>query len=387
MYYIGIDISKFKHDCAVLDQDGSILIPSRSFSNDCEGFSLLKEMLDSLDGEKRIGFESTGHYGHNLKLFLESNNFTFMEFNAVLIKKFVRSKSLRRTKTDSIDAISIAYYIMTVDYKPVPSSFYHFEMLKSLTRFRENLIHQRSKYLIEITNILDKVFPEFKPFFNGRFSITALYILNNYPDPKRIMNLNSKSFENLHKISRGKFKMTDFVQLKILAKNTVGHPEGFLLDELKISLSIYSALDEQVNTLTKQITKYINDINPPVLSFPGIGPVSAATILSEFGDINRFDNPDKMLSYAGLEPSCFQSGCFEGSGHIVKHGSTHLRYVIMNCAGQVIRYDEVFASFYMRKRNEGKHHTVALTHVAKKMIRVIYTLQTKNVSYDSSLIR
>lgn len=169
------------------------------------------------------------------------------------------------------------------------------------------------------------------------------------------MNLNSKSYENLRKVSRGKFKMTDFVQLKILAKNTVGHPEDFLLDELKISLSIYSAL--------------------------------AATILSEFGDINRFDNPDKMLSYAGLEPSCFQSGCFEGSGHMVKHGSTHLRYVIMNCAGQVIRYDEVFASFYMRKRNEGKHHTVALTHVAKKMIRVIYTLQTKNVSYDSSLIR
>ena len=125
MYFIGIDISKFKHDCAIIDEAGDTVTASWSFANNCEGFSLLKQLLDALDGQKKIGFESTGHYGHNLKLFLETNNFSFMEFNPLLVSKFVRSKSLRNTKTDSLDAVSIAQYLMTVEYKPYPPSFYH----------------------------------------------------------------------------------------------------------------------------------------------------------------------------------------------------------------------------------------------------------------------
>ena len=178
MYFVGIDISKFKHDCAIVDEFGDVITPSWSFQNDREGFSLLKELLDALDGEKKIGLEATGHYGQNLKLFLENNDFSFMEFNPLLINRFVHSKSLRKTKTDSIDALMIAQYLMTVEYKPYPPSFYTFEKLKSLTRFRDSLIRQRSRQLVELTNILDKVFPEFKPFFKGRFSATALYILS-----------------------------------------------------------------------------------------------------------------------------------------------------------------------------------------------------------------
>ena len=101
LYFVGIDISKFKHDCAIIDEIGDVVTPSWSFANDCEGFSLLKELLNALDGEKKIGLEATGHYGQNLKLFLENNGFSFMEFNPLLINRFVRSKSLRKTKTDS----------------------------------------------------------------------------------------------------------------------------------------------------------------------------------------------------------------------------------------------------------------------------------------------
>jgi transposase len=159
LYFVGIDISKFKHDCAIIDELGDVITPSWSFQNDREGFSLLRELLDALEGEKKIGLESTGHYGQNLKLFLENNGFSFMEFNPLLVNRFVRSKSLRKTKTDSIDALMIAQYLMTVEYKPYPPSFYTLEKLKSLTRFRDSLIRQRSKQLVELTNVLDKVFP------------------------------------------------------------------------------------------------------------------------------------------------------------------------------------------------------------------------------------
>lgn len=118
MYFVGIDISKFKHDCIVIDEIGNTILPSWSFNNDCEGFSLLRERLCSLEDDMKIGLEATGHYGQNLKLFLEANGFSFMEFNPLLVSRFVGSKTLRNTKTDPIDAHNIALYLMTVEYQP-----------------------------------------------------------------------------------------------------------------------------------------------------------------------------------------------------------------------------------------------------------------------------
>ena len=335
MYYIGIDISKFKHDCAVIDDSGEIVTPSWSFTNDSEGFSQLKILLDSLDAETRIGLESTGHYGMNLKLFLESNNFSFMEFNPLLINRFVKSKSLRKTKSDSIDCMMIARYLMTVEYKPYPPLLYHIEKLKSLTRFRDSLIRLRSRQLVELTNILDKVFPEFKPFFGGKFSVTALYILSNYSSPEKIANMNSKSYETLRKLSRGRFSTVDFARLRQLAKNTVGNTEDYLLQEMQIVLELYSQLDSKVDETETSIKECVSDMNPPMLSVPGIGIESAAVILAEFGDFSKFKNASQMLSFAGLEPGYFQSGTSETTGKMVKHGSSYLRYALMNCAGQL----------------------------------------------------
>ena len=387
MYFVGSDISKFKHDCAIIDELGDVITSSWSFNNDCEGISLFRDHLNALDGEKKIGLESTGHYGHNLKLFLESNNFSFMEFNPLLISRFVRGKSLRNTKTDSLDAQSIAQYLMTVEYKPYPPSFYHMDQLKSLTRFRDSLVRQHSRQLVELTNILDKVFPEFKPFFDGRFSGTALYILAHYQSPEKIANMNAKSYEALRKKSRGKFSMVKFAQLKALAKNTVGRSDDYLLKQMEITIDIENQLDAKIDEITFQISECIRGLNPPILTIPGIGEQTAAIILSEYGDINKFEGPAQMLSFAGLEPGYFQSGQAEHGGHMVKHGSSHLRYALMNACLPLITFEPVFAEYYAKKRSEGKPHRVALTHVAKKLLRVIYTLQTKNISYDPMMIR
>lgn len=387
MYFVGIDISKFKHDCSVIDELGDLVTPSWSFRNDCEGFSLFKEFLTNLGSDIKIGFESTGHYGQNLKLFLASNSFSFMEFNPLLISRFVSSKSLRKTKTDSIDSLIIAQYLMTVEYKPYPASFYHMDKLKSLTRFRDNLIRQRSRQLVDLTNVLDKLFPEFKPFFKNRFSATSLYILSNYSSPEKISNMNIRSYEALRRLSRGRFAMSSFIQLKLLAKNTVGNCNEYLLQEMEIILELYNQIDTKIQKIDDQIMACINGINPPILSIPGIGTLSAAVILSEYGDMNKFDSPAKLLSFAGLEPGYYQSGQSKHEGRMVKHGSSYLRYALMNCCLPLVTNEPVFAEYYAKKRAEGKPHRVAMTHIAKKLLRVIYTLQTKNITYDADLIR
>lgn len=191
----------------------------------------------------------------------------------------------------------------------------------------------------------------------------------------------------MRKKSRGRFTLSKFAQLKTLAKNTVGRSDDFLLQQLDMTLDIHAQLDSKIDEIESQISECIRGLDPPILSVPGIGELSAAVILSEYGDFSKYDNPSKMLSFAGLEPGYSQSGQTEHTGHMVKHGSVHLRYALLNACLPLITFEPVFAEYYAKKRAEGKPHRVALTHVAKKLLRVIYTLQTKNIQYNADLIR
>jgi transposase len=138
MFYVGIDITKFKHDCFICSDSGEIICSNLTFRNTLQGFNQLLSILSSLASSDgiRIGFEFTGHYALNLKLFLEKAHYSFMEFNPALLNKFIHSQTLRKTKSDAIDCTSIA--------------------------------RQRSFYLVKLTNVLNHIFPEFKPFFNHR---------------------------------------------------------------------------------------------------------------------------------------------------------------------------------------------------------------------------
>ena len=160
MYLIGIDISKYKHDCFIATETGEVVHNSFSFENNSDGFAHFLSILNSLDTnqEKRIGMESTGHYGNNLMRFLDEHNFSFMVFNPYLTEKFRQACSLRKTKTDKIDARIISQMLVSRDYITYSSKSYHISSLKSLTRFRLNLVRQRSHQLVSITNILDKIF-------------------------------------------------------------------------------------------------------------------------------------------------------------------------------------------------------------------------------------
>ena len=124
-----------------------------------------------------------------------------------------------------------------------------------------------------------------------------------------------------------------------------------------------------------------------MLSIPGLGELSAAAILAEYGDIKNFSSPNKMLAFAGLEPSVIESGTLQSNGKMVKHGSGHLRYSIMNSAMIILRFSPTFYDYYLKKRSEGKCHRVALSHVCKKLIRVIYSLEKYNQDFDSSLLK
>ena len=389
MYFIGIDISKYKHDCCIISAADQKIVSKVTIKNNKAGFDELLTIINSLSNpdDIRIGFESTAHYALNLELFLESSLLTFMEVNPVLISEYKKSKTLRRTKTDSVDCESIARWLMTVEYKPHSKGFYHAYSLKSLTRLRDKLIRQRSFYLIKITNVLDHTFPEFKPFFNERLSKTALYLLENYGSAEKMARMNSASYEKLRSLSRGKFSPQQFLRLKELAANTVGVNNSIFDVELNSLLSLYKSLVKEIATIEKEINKLIEDVHPHYMSVPGIGPLSAAVIYSEYGDISNFTNPGQMLAFAGIEPGINESGTESHGGKMVKRGSSQLRYTLINCCLPLIRFDMTFATYYAKKRGEGKPHRVAITHVAKKLIRVIYALERQDIDFNAQKLR
>ena len=386
MIYVGIDISKYKHDCFICNNTGEVIVENLSFENNQKGFQQFADLLKPYDNSNvRIGLEATGHYGLNLKLFLEKNNYSFMEFNPLLIKDFAKSLSLRKTKTDKVDATVICQKLMSVPYKPNSRLFYHNYSIKSLSRLRETLVKQRSKYLVQMTNILDILFPEFKPFFSNHLSGTAIFILNKYKTANKIANM--KDFDTIKSKSRGRFSYAKFIKLKDLAKNTVGESNENFEFELQIILNLYNEINSKIDLIDKQLSTIIKDLNPPTLSIPGIGVITCASIISEFGDISKFNNPGQMLSFAGLEPGVIQSGTIDIKGKMVKRGSGYLRHSLMNVAMVVICNSRTFYNYYYKKRSEGKCHRVALSHVCKKLIRVIYALETKQLSFDPSLIK
>jgi len=386
MIYVGIDISKYKHDCFICSNTGEVIVENLSFENNQKGFQQFVDLLKPHDNSNvHIGFEATGHYGLNLKLFLEKNNYSFMEFNPLLIKEFAKSLSLRKTKTDKVDATIICQKLMSVPYKPNSKLFYHNYSIKSLSRLRETLVKQRSKYLVQLTNILDILFPEFKSFFSNHLSSTALFILNKYKATNKIANM--KDFDAIKNKSRGRFSYAKFIKLKDLAKNTIGESNENFEFELQIVLNLYNEINSKIDSIDKQISTIIKELNPPTLSVPGIGVISCASIISEFGDISKFHNPAQMLSFAGLEPGVIQSGTIDIKGKMVKRGSGYLRHSLMNVAMVVICNNRTFYNYYYKKRSEGKCHRVALSHVCKKLIRVIYTLETKQLLFDPSLIK
>lgn len=386
IYNVGIDISKYKHNFCIISNTGEITVENKSFENNKKGFQNFLDSLKPYDKSKvHIAFEATGHYSLNLEHFLIENGFSFMKINPLLIKNYLSSQNLRRTKTDKADAISIVSYLNSIEYKPNSNVLYHISSLKSLCRSREFFIKEKTKVMILLTNELDKSFPELKPFFNNIISSTMLYILEKYKNPSHIALM--KDFDSLRKISRGKFSYAKFANLKELAKNTVGfHDDN---SDLLISSYITSIkhFNEQIESLEFKISTIIKELNPSILTIPGIGEISAASIISEYGEISNFSSPAQMLAFAGLEPSIIESGTLESNGKMVKHGSSHLRYVLMNCSLILLKYNPVFYDFYLKKRSEGKCHRVALSHVCKKFIRLIYCLETKHVNFNPSLLR
>lgn len=386
MIYVGVDIAKTNHYASIVNHStGEVIENPFLVTNNKQGFDLLYSKIKDLDKENvLIGLESTAHYGNNFIFYFHEKQFKLGLINPIQTST-LRKTRIRKVKNDKVDslliceALSLGYYNLL--------SNYDIELLeiKSLCRFRKELKDKSSGAKIQLDSFVDQVFPELNCFFKNNLDIkTAHELLKLYQSPKDISKINLTKLSNLLiKFSRGKYDKNRAIELKQLASRSVGINNSALCIQIKMTIELIELLESQIKDIEKQVSEFIKKSDNVITSIPGIADTTAAIIISEIGDINRFNNPSQVLAFAGLDPSVKQSGTFNASStRMSKRGSSILRYALILAANNVQLNTKTFNNYYNIKRAQGKLHYNALGHCAGKLIRIIFYMLKNNVKFN-----
>ena len=391
MVCIGIDVAKDKHDCFILSSEGVVLAEVFTITNNRDGFEMLLQKIRSCtrpDASIKVGLEATGHYSYNILGFLLENGLHTYLINPLLTNLYRKSLSLRRTKTDRIDARTIASMLMSdVDLKSYTATAYHNEELKSLTRYRFDKVRERAKLKQSVSRLVNILFPELEMLV-PKLHMTSVYaMLSEFPGARQIADAHLTHFKAvLSNASQGRYDREKAVEIRETAKHSIGSAMPAKSLELQHTIRLIRELDREIDEIEASIKTIIDEMAPTILTIPGISYRMGAMILAEIGDFSRFSSPDKILAYAGLSPSTYQSGKINATGayaHMEKRGSHYLRYALFNAAKLVCKWEPSFAAYLAKKRAEGKHYNVAISHAVKKLVRLIFALQTSGRAFQS----
>ena len=387
MVYVGIDVAKDKHDCYIVNSDGEVLAEVFTISNDQDGFSLLFQKLQSVAPDLsnvKVGLEATGHYSYNILGFLLDKGLTTYVINPLHTNLFRKSTSLRRTKTDRVDARAIAAMMMSdVVLTSYTATSYHNEELKSLTRYRFEKVQERAKLKQSVARLVNILFPELEKLVPTLHMQTVYTLLAELPGAKQIASCHLTHLKALlHDASRGRYGRDKAIEIRNAAQHSIGSAMKMKSMELQHTIRLIGELDTEIDEIETAIQEIMDEMAPPILTIPGISYRMGAMILAEIGDFSRFDSPDKILAYAGLSPSTYQSGKLTNAyPHMEKRGSRYLRYALFNATRFVCNWDPSFAAYLAKKRAEGKHYNVAISHAAKKLVRLIFALMKSGKAY------
>ena len=384
---VGIDVSKDKHDCFIVSSEGEILANVFIVPNTMDGFHCLLQRIQDCnipEAKIKVGLEATGHYSYNLLGFLLDNGLTTYVLNPLQTNLYRKSLTLRKTKTDRVDARMIASMLLSdVGLKPYTDTAYHNEELKSLTRYRFDKVRERAKLKSSVSRLVCILFPEMEKLVPSLHIASVYTLLEEFPGAKQIADAHLTRLKSvLEAASRGRYKRDVAVRIRDAARNSVGSRMPAKSLELQHTIRLIWELDSEIAEIEAEIKTIMDEIESPITTIPGISCRMGAMILAEAGDLFRFDSPDKLLAYAGMSPSIYQSGQLKNSyPHMEKRGSRYLRYALFNATKYVCLWNPTFASYLAKKRAEGKHYYVAISHAAKKLVRLIFALERSRQPY------
>ena len=388
MFFVDIDIGKNNHVASMMDESGKVVFKAFSFPNTSDGghslFSKLASYSPSPD-DFEIGMEATGHYWLSVYSFLFEKKFLLHVINPIQTDGWRRGTEIRKRKNDIIDSVLIADLIRYGQFIETRLADEDLFSLRSLTRFRTYLMESISDLKRKVVCVLDQVFPEYQSIFSDIFGKTSKEILLQFSSPIDFESVSSQTLaELLAKLSRKQIGSTKVDQLKAAASCSFGvtFAKSSFTFQLKALIEQIAFIEKQVKETETEIAGIMEKLESPITTITEIGNVTGAAIISEIGDISKFDSPRKLVAFAGLDATVTQSGEFEAAHNVMsKRGSPYLRKAIFQAALVAAFKAPVLSAYYQKKRAEGKHHLTCIGAVARKMCNIIYAVVKNNQPY------
>lgn len=390
--FVGIDVSEARFDVAFRNSNAQPVRFDSPFSNSTEG---IRDLVNcciasaSLIGKKTkiiVGMESTSNFHKNLEKAFRNSSRTFEIhiINPYTIKQF-KKMNLKVCKTDKLDAHMIALYLIKMTPKPSFESLPFQEELKTLTRLRLSFKHESNRYISRLKSLLRIYFPGYKKYLGKKMPKKFLIAFSRFATPNAFL---SQSVESLSKIAIGPRHRIGKTFAENLVKLAQKAPDSSVPEQIagiiKWSAQRILEIKSQIDCLDQQIEKMVEDFFPDhnLLSIPGIGPVTCATIIAEVGDIKRFESPEKFIGYIGLYPVIWESGECKTSFKMTSKGNKYLKTAFLVSTASARKSNPVIRQMYDRLRARGKSKKAAGGAIARKMALIVYAILYQNQPWN-----
>lgn len=388
MIYIGIDVASDKHDATIIDSSGVVLSPNFTISNDLVGYKKLHTEINFHTESLQvcIGMEETGIYNNNIADYFFNLGYLVFVTNAIMIKSFIKSQTVRLTKTDSLDSYYIALFsLMNYDSLiPYTPKVYITNEMKSLSRLRFNKSNQLNRSKTEFKRQLMICFPELVKHYNP-LSKWVMELITKYKTKESISRAHITTLASI--IRTHSNRLDSALKLKQLAKDSIGNSNSTNHIMLMNSIEDITHYQSQLNSIEDSLKEFLVDYKH-ILSIPGVGPITASLIIGEIGDVSRFKDKYSLLAFAGCDPTIYQSGKYTSKRcRVSKRGSKYLRSALYTatrvaCVGTGTM--NKYRIKYLIKMKQGKHHNSAIFNVVKNMLFTIYTLLQTGEYYNNA---
>lgn len=394
---LSIDIAKGKSVAAAFTSYGIQVKKPFSFSHSPESVSTLLTLLihleESTNQQPAVVMEATGNYSKPIASFFFSQGYSVFILNPLTTHQ-LKKRSTRKVKTDPIDAIRIANAFYLGEGTPLLQTDEDVNELRFLCRQYSNWMALLGEVQLQFRSILDLSFPGYDKAFQNIFNPSSLQLLARFPTPSSLLSANKEEvLKILMHNRRGRtWNEEKYAFLISIALNSLPDPCGaqahqFAMQNYMILLKTYqdgiSALEQQMEILAQKSPAY-----HLLRSIPGVGPITAAMIHAEIGDIKRFPSVKQLTAFTGLDSSVYESETFKANqNRISKRGSAYLRTALYQATvGGISKQihgprNPILWRYYQQKRLEGKPAKVAIVATSNKLLRMIFGILSNGTPF------
>lgn len=376
MRFAGIDIASETHVVATVNADGAVEVKGTPFTEDAVGYDKVLQLLGT-PGEALIAMEATGHYWKNLFAVLAAAGHSIALLNPLRTHRFA-GENLARTKTDAIDALTIARF--AAEKRPAPTRLPDAatEELRELVQLRERLLQDFGDRVRQLHRLVDLGFPEFTRYVRTLDSELATAILHDYPTAAAFHGVSIKRLAALRYDGRHHVGLDLARSLIDAARDSVGqHHSATYRVQVRYACQDLNTLRSRLRDLDRDIEGKLleHEVGRLLTTIDGIGPTTAARVIAEVGDPAHFRTASALAAYVGAIPGLKQSGKRTATrAGLTPVGNARLRAALWMPTLTAVRSNAWLRDTYQRLRARGKLPKVALVACMRKLLLAIYSV-------------